>query len=98
MVLTQLKVEDNRARKRQFPYHYGSYATGLMLHFQAESMTSFHTTMVLTQRNSGISCRGAVEPFPYHYGSYATVKKMADALFTLMRFPYHYGSYATGIE
>ena len=27
-----IKVEDNRARKRQFPYHYGSYATQIMLH------------------------------------------------------------------
>ena len=35
-----------------FPYHYGSYATGINLYYGGVGMTSFHTTKVLTQRKA----------------------------------------------
>ena len=56
--------------------------------------SSFHTTMVLTQRASKLSEKRSKQKFPYHYGSYATMTK--DERFEeLLTFPYHYGSYAT---
>ena len=35
-----------------FPYHYGSYATILTAQVSVSDILGFHTTMVLTQRNS----------------------------------------------
>jgi len=52
MVLTQPKDDDYNYSGSYilFPYHYGSYATFEMnLLLPSAVLTSFHTTMVLTQ-------------------------------------------------
>ena len=44
-------------------------------------INSFHTTMVLTQRNRCRYCIRQPRKFPYHYGSYATrIKELKNVL------------------
>ena len=54
---------------------------------------SFHTTMVLTQRN-GFAYIAFYNTFPYHYGSHAT-PEIDVVSGRSVTFPYHYGSHAT---
>ena len=67
------RKEPSRSRaEKKFPYHYGSYATLAMPDPLESTQPSFHTTMVLTQRESRRKDTRSVKWFPYHYGSYAT--------------------------
>ena len=52
MVLTQPVFVNNCKAGEKFPYHYGSHATDSRPSCSS-SKTSFHTTMVLTQRTHG---------------------------------------------
>jgi len=70
----------NKLRKRhgyklisKFPYHYGSHATNIYPTTYILDTSSFHTTMVLTQRLTMDFNELWKTAFPYHYGSHATL-------------------------
>jgi len=59
------------------------------------TVSSFHTTMVLTQQQRPQRRNLYRNMFPYHYGSHATSPKKAWIYCKNQKFPYHYGSHAT---
>ena len=96
MVLTQhaKKMSITRCTK-QFPYHYGSYATYMGHKGNALWICSFHTTMVLTQRPKRVRKYGdgGIVSIPLWFLRNGTIWERVKE--TRDTFPYHYGSYAT---
>ena len=63
MVLTQLyQWKMAKSGLPRFPYHYGSHATVLLGVVTLRWVTSFHTTMVLTQPDPSMLVNGKVVP------------------------------------
>jgi len=87
-------VRDSRNSKT-FPYHYGSYATGMKNVRKRHKGITFPYHYGSYATESPIHEVLAWHGFPYHYGSYATWQRVHGRGSHARSFPYHYGSYAT---
>ena len=92
MVLTQPVLNICRSFWcSMFPYHYGSHATILDAWYE-QDFSSFHTTMVLTQRRPCSFPPLSTVSIPLWFSRNYPYRTVVNLPFM---FPYHYGSHAT---
>jgi len=85
----------HRYSQKMFPYHYGSHATLVETAQDPHLQERFHTTMVLTQRETVVVLYSTpiVVSIPLWFSR--NVRYDEEKIILNTGFPYHYGSHAT---